>query len=52
MRQGDAVAAFFDLAAGTPDLPVTAEERTAVTVTIDKNWSAKPGPSYSTGTAR
>jgi hypothetical protein len=33
-RQGDAVAAIFDLAARTPDLPVAAGERAAITVTI------------------
>jgi hypothetical protein len=33
-RQGDAVAAIFDLAARAPDLPVAAGERAAITVTI------------------
>ena len=33
-RQGDAVAAVFDLAARTPELPVAAGERAVVTVTV------------------
>ncbi|WP_245757718.1 DUF222 domain-containing protein [Amycolatopsis xylanica] len=33
-RQGDAVAAVFDLAARAPDLPINASERTTMTVTV------------------
>src|SRR3954451_22085483 len=33
-RQGDAIAAIFDLAGRSPDLPVKAAERAAVTLTI------------------
>ncbi|WP_370946894.1 DUF222 domain-containing protein [Amycolatopsis sp. cg5] len=33
-RQGDAVAAVFDLAARAPDMPISASERTTMTVTV------------------